>query len=273
MSASLTSARNAGADVGVADLGAQRGQFVHLDNFDMAAEEGALLGEIGIDVEHPAVVVAHDAHAVVFHRVCHARGLDPLGHLAPARRIVLQHARDLVKRDAGAVEDVGNLRHRAGRAMGEPFAGHLRAVAELVEPRVINRRLGREVEDDDRHLRAPHNRQHGGRQRVGGDVQENQVHIRLPELVPRRERLLWRVHEAEVDDLDARQRQFLRDAREVAFEPLLQARELRPVGVQADAEESDAKLLRRFVHGGTLPDPTRQHHARTDQSFAVSGRL
>ena len=50
---------------------------------------------------------------------------------------------------------------------------------------VVNRRLGREVEDDDRHLRPAHHRQHGRRQGVGGDMQEDQVHVGLPEPMPR----------------------------------------------------------------------------------------
>ena len=65
-------------------LAAQRGQFIHLDDLDVAAEAGALLGEVGVDVEHAAVIVAHHAQAVVFHDVGDARGLDPLVDLVPA---------------------------------------------------------------------------------------------------------------------------------------------------------------------------------------------
>ena len=56
-----------------------------------------MLREVGIDVEHAAVVVAHHAEAVVLHDVRHARRLDPRVHLAPARRVVVQHAGDLVE--------------------------------------------------------------------------------------------------------------------------------------------------------------------------------
>ena len=59
--------------------------------------------------------------------------LDPLGDFAPAGRVVVEHAGDLVKRNAGAVEDVGDFRHRAGRAVGQPLAGHPRAIAQPVE--------------------------------------------------------------------------------------------------------------------------------------------
>ena len=106
--------------------------------------------EVGHDVEHAAVVVAHQAQAVV-PAWAHTRRGQPLVDLAPAVRVVVQHAGDLVERDARALEDVGDLRHRTGRAMGQPFAGHRGAIAQPVEGCVVDRRLGLEVEDDHRH--------------------------------------------------------------------------------------------------------------------------
>jgi hypothetical protein len=61
--------------------------------------------------------------------------------------------------------------------MGQPFAGHLRAVAHLVECFVVERGDGLQIQDDDRHLGALHHGQDGGAQGVGGDMQENDVHI------------------------------------------------------------------------------------------------
>ena len=43
----------------------------------MAAEDGALQREVGIDVEHAAVVVPHQSQAVVLHDVRDASGVDP----------------------------------------------------------------------------------------------------------------------------------------------------------------------------------------------------
>ena len=154
-----------------------------------------------------------------------------------------------MKIDARAVENVGNLRHRAGRAEGQPVAGHARAVAQRVEACVVNRRLGREIEDDHRHLRASDHRQHGRGKRVGRDVQEDQVHVRAPELPPGLAGALGVVHQAEVDDLDARPRELLRHAGHVALQSFLEPGELRPVSVQADAEETDAE--RSSDHGGS----------------------
>ena len=48
-----------------------------------------------------------------------------------------------------------------------------------------------------------------------------------------------RVNQAEVDHLDAGPRELLRHAGDVTFETFLESGELRPVGVESDAEESD----------------------------------
>ena len=182
----------------------------------MAAEVRALLREVGIDVEHAAVVVAHHAEAVVLHRVGDAGGGDPVGHFVPARGIVAQHAGHLVERDAGPVEDVGDFRHRAGRAIRQPLAGHLRAVAELVERRVVDRGRGLQIENDHRHLRAANHRQHRRREGVGRDVQKDEVDVGPAEIVPGDERLLRRVDEPEVHDLDAQRRELLLRLAEIA---------------------------------------------------------
>ena len=221
--------RNASLDLGRIHLVAQGGQFVHLDDLDVAAKAGALLGKIGIDVQHPAVVVAHHAQPIVLHDVRHAGRLNPSCDFIPARRVVVQHARDLVERDAGAVEHVGNFRDRAGGTVGEPLAGHLRAVAEPVEPGIVNRRFGREVEDDDRHLGPADDRQDGRRKGIRGGIQEDQVHVRLPEAMPGVDGLGRRVDQAQVDHLDAGRLQLVRDAPQIALQAFLQASELRPV--------------------------------------------
>ena len=187
----------------VRDSLAERGELVDLQDLDVAAERGAVLGEVGVDVEHAAVVVAHHAQAIVLHHVGDAGGGDPIGDFVPTTRVVAEHAGDLVERDAGPVEDVGDLRHGAGGAIRQPLARHLRPVAESVERLVVDRRRRLQIENDHRHFRAPHDRQHGRRQGVRRDVQEDEVDVRPAEVVPRDERLFRRVDQAEVHDLDA----------------------------------------------------------------------
>ena len=70
-------------------------------------------------------------------------------------------------------------------------------------------------------------------------MQENQIHVRPPERMPRVERLLGRIDQPEVDDLDTLPRELLLDDTEVSLEPFLEPDELRPVGVEADAKQSD----------------------------------
>ena len=59
--------RHARGDFRVAHLAAQRGEFIDFDDFDVPAEGGALQRGVGIDVEHAAVIVPHQAEAVVRH--------------------------------------------------------------------------------------------------------------------------------------------------------------------------------------------------------------
>ena len=106
----------------VGHLPPQRRQFIHFDDFDVSAEIGALLGEVGIDVEHSAVIMAHHAQAIVFHGVSDPRGFHPFRDFIPGNRIVFQHAGNLEKRDLAAIENIGDLRHRTGLAVGQPFA-------------------------------------------------------------------------------------------------------------------------------------------------------
>ena len=121
----------------VAHLGPQRRQFVHLDDLDVAAEAGALLREVGVDVEHAAVVVAHDAEAVVLHHVADAGGVDPGRDLVPARGVVVQHAGDLVERDSAR-----RLKTLAisGTGQAGQWASHSPVIARPVAQAVERRR-------------------------------------------------------------------------------------------------------------------------------------
>ena len=228
-------------DLAVGDFAAEGGEFVHLDDFHMAAEVSALLGKIGVDVEHAGVVMAHDAKAIVFHDVRDFRGTNPVGNFIPRNRIILQHAGYLVEGDFGAVENIGDFRNRTGGTVGEPLARHLGAVAKGVEGGVIDGRAGLEIEDDHRHFGAADDGEHGAGEGVGGDVEEEEVYILFTKRVAGVEGFFRRVDEPEFVDGDAAgdAGDFFRDPRDVAFEPFFESGELRPVSVQSNSEKAE----------------------------------
>ena len=103
----------------------------------------------------------------------------------------------------------------SGTGQAAQLASHSPVIARAVPERlnrVVNGRYGRQVEYDHRHLGAAHDRQHGRRQGVRGDVQEDQVHIGPPEAMPGLDGLGGCVDQAEVDDLDAGRLQLARRA-------------------------------------------------------------
>jgi hypothetical protein len=215
--------------------------------FDVRAKRGALQRRIGLDIEHAAVRVAHQAEPVAVHTGGDAGGIDPRVDLSPADGIVVEHAGDLVKAYAGAFENIRDLRNRTGGTMGEPVAGHLCPVAEAVEAGVVDRWRRCEVEDDYGHLRALDHGQHGRRQRIRRDVEENHIDVGAAKLAARGKRTVGIVDEAKVHDLDSLTGEFRRNAAEIALETLLEAGELGPVRVEADTEKANAKRG-RAVH-------------------------
>ena len=123
------------------DLGAKRAQLIHFQQLHVRAEGDRDQRHIGHDVEHAAVVVAHQPQPRRCQRSTHARRGQPLLDLAPGCGLV-QHAGHLVKRNARAREDIRDLRHRARRAEGEPLAGHGGAIVQPVESLVVDGRSG-----------------------------------------------------------------------------------------------------------------------------------
>jgi hypothetical protein len=111
-----------------------------LDHFDVSPEVGTLLGEVRVDVEHTAVVIAHDAKTVVLHRMGYASSFDPFTNLDPGDWVIFQHARDLEEGDTTAIENVRNLRHWASLAVSEPLTRHFCAVAKTIESFVVDSR-------------------------------------------------------------------------------------------------------------------------------------
>ena len=154
-----------------------------------------------------------------------------------------EHSGDLMKRDAAAIEDVGDLRHRTSSAPREPFAGHRRAIAHLVEVLIIDRRPGLEIENNHRHLCPPHHRQHSGGKRISRNVQENQIHVGLAKLMPGLLRFLRCVDKSEIHDLDTGPSEFAGDLLDITSQTFAQSSELRPVSVQPDTEQSDAQRV------------------------------
>jgi len=49
------------ADLLTGDFPTQIREFVNLQHFNVSPKISALLREIGIDIEHPAVIMAHDS--------------------------------------------------------------------------------------------------------------------------------------------------------------------------------------------------------------------
>ena len=74
----------------------------------MIAEDGGLLRQVAIDIEHSAVIMAEHAHTVGAHGGGNARGVDPLADFVPRGRFS-QVAGDQMIGDAGAVEHAGDL--------------------------------------------------------------------------------------------------------------------------------------------------------------------
>ena len=98
----------------------------------MRAEDNRDLRHVGHDVEHAAVVVAHQAQPRRCQRRAHARRSKPFLYLRPGLRLV-EHTCDLVKRNAAPRKHVGDLWHWAGRTIGKPLAGHGRAILQPIE--------------------------------------------------------------------------------------------------------------------------------------------
>ena len=183
----------------------------------MSAEMSALLSEVRVNIEHSPVVMAHHPQTVVFHGVSDPGGANPFRNFSPGCRVVVKRACYLEKRNAAAVEDIGDFRHRTSLAVGQPFSGHLGAVAQAIEPVIVNGRRGTQIQNDDGHLSPPDDRQDGGRERIGCNVEEDEIDVGAPELVARREGLLGGVDQSQIHYLGARPFELLSDLPGVAL--------------------------------------------------------
>ncbi len=231
--------RHTPRNVFVRHLARERTQFVHFDNLNMRAKDDGNQREVGHDVQHAAVVVAHQPQPRRGQSSPHPRCRQPLLDLPPGRGLV-EHARHLMKRNACPLEYVGNLRHRAGRAVGQPLAGHRGAILQPVERRVINGRLGLKIQHHHGHAGALHQRQHGVGEGIRGDVEKQHVDVFAAAAAAGVARALGSVHQAQVHHLHAGPLEPLRDLCHIALKPLLEPGKLAPVGVQSDAAQAHA---------------------------------
>src|SRR5208337_3429606 len=146
--------------------------LIHFHDFDMPAKPRALFRQVGVDVEHTAIVVTHHAKTVVLHYARHLRRFDPFIHLAPTLRVLAEHPCDLMERYTGSIKNIGDLRHRASRTKGKPLARHGRTVSHPIKTLVVNSRLGLKIQNDDRHLGPPYDGQYRRGKRISRDVQK-----------------------------------------------------------------------------------------------------
>lgn len=235
-----------GGDGGVGDGEAQGGEFVDFEGFDVRAEDGGDRGEVGGDVQHTGVVVAHEAEAGVGEGVGDAGSGDPGVDLLPAGGIVragvAEDSVDLVEGDSGALEDVGELGHGAGGAVGEPISRHAGAIGESVEGSVVECGCGLEIKDQHGDFGAADDGQYCRRERVGGDVEDEQVDVFAACGVTDFDGALGGVDETEVDDSVGGGCEAIGHGLDVGLETGFETGELGPVGGEADSEETDAEV-------------------------------
>ena len=73
--------------------------------------------------------------------------------------------------------------------------------------------------------------------------QEDQIDIRLPKRMSRRNSLLGRIDESKVHNLYLRTAELAGYLRDISHQAILESLELRPIRVKADAEKSDLQGL------------------------------
>ena len=133
-------------------------QFAHLHNFHMRTENRRLPGQVGIHIEHPAIIMAQDSHAVILHPIYHTGGIDPAVYLLP-HIFFLQIATYDFIRNTGAVEHAGKFRDGTGLAMCQPFTGHFPPVTQSVYIFIVDCRNRLDIQENNRDLHTLGQRQ------------------------------------------------------------------------------------------------------------------
>src|SRR5215207_3350622 len=206
-------------------------QVVHLQDLDVEAELGLVHGEVRVHVEHPGVGVSEEPEATPAKRPDRRGGVAPLFYLLPGVLVVIvERSGDDVVRYRGAFEGIGDLGHATGRAVREPLA--------CIRILVIQRGAWLEVQDDHWNPRSLDRGQDLRTRCVGGGVAEDEIHPLFREPLACSVCFRGSVDETGRDDLGPPTDPLL-DAPLVAFQPLLEAAELSPVGFEPDAEDAD----------------------------------
>ena len=130
--------RDAVVDLLFRYFAAKRENLAEFANFKVRPDLRLQTREIGIDVEHAVVIVPDEPDAAGPHNGGDARRFDPVVERRVDERVAVEHARNLMELHARAQKRVRDFRDAARLAVGEPFAGHFRAVAERVEGRVVD---------------------------------------------------------------------------------------------------------------------------------------
>jgi len=138
------------------------------------------------------------------------------------------------------LENIRDFGHGTGGTVGQPIARHFRSVAKRVECGIVDCWCGRKVEHDDGNLGAPHHWQHGGRERICRDIEEDEIDVGAAQFPACCVGALGAIDEPQIDDFRARPFELLRDATDIPFKPFLKSGKLGPVSVQSNSEKPDA---------------------------------
>ena len=112
-----TEIRHPRGNLGGRDFASERGEIFDFHNLEVTTKDRTLQRGVGINVEHPIVVMPHQTETVVRHRVGHPRRLDPCVNFIPAFGIVMQATGHLLKGNPRALENIRNFGNRTRRTM------------------------------------------------------------------------------------------------------------------------------------------------------------
>ncbi|VED46094.1 Uncharacterised protein [Raoultella terrigena] len=148
----------------------------------------------------------------------------------------MQRPDDHFPADPGAIKHVRQLRRAACLAMRQPLAGARPAIGQIANHAIRQGALGLESEDQHRHAKLLHQRQHRRAQGVGADGDHDDVRGKLPEAPGQRIAFLQRIDQPTVDDIDRRRAELPFNLLQIAQQALLKAAELWPVGIEPDTK-------------------------------------
>ena len=103
-------------------------EFAHFEKLYVSAESEGLPGNVGVNVQHTAIIVSENTHPVVTHPLYGPCRIDPVFDFVPYVWFFEVTGQDVVF-DAGTVEYAGKFRSGTGLAVSQPFAGHFSTVA------------------------------------------------------------------------------------------------------------------------------------------------